>query len=240
VIGIRPCHDLAHVRPRPDIAAKLHGVWTSGGEIDNAIWGKVRVSESIITYRTPCPRNSFAFGEVLRLGEGTLSGSGRERPEVSVGDIIGFDLWQVGHELPGAAYGIPGTFYSLLWKEMVCAFRPEQPLPQPLSSWIMTTPDEVLMQRLLFSEPTSIYLPEVKAGSMRTNSNRKTNVKLSAERVLGVGSGRFVNKAFTEPGCRIGDGALFMRGGTVDHQHGPRVKLSFTRWDDVEAVVDAR
>jgi co-chaperonin GroES (HSP10) len=213
---IRPCHDLALIRPRPDIEDALHGL-----------------APGSFKYTVTSRRDQFAFGEVVALGRGTPYGSGRERPEVVTGGIIGFDLGQVGHVLPNG-------LYTLMWKNMLCrvATLAEGDLPIPLCSQVVTVPDEVAMGRLVFSGQTSLIMPgTTSSAGIATSDVRKTNVKLRAERVVAVGQGEFVRKVFYETGCKIRDIACYTAGATVHTSwHGKR--LAFTPWSEIVAVID--
>lgn len=229
---IRPCHDLALVRPRPDIHAKLHGIPLDDRGSD------VRTGNPIV-YKVTAKRDQFAFGEVVALGTGTPYGSGRERPEVLVGNIVGFDLGQVGHVLPNG-------LYTLMWKNMLCTVTEDLlGMPNPLCSWVMTVPDEIAAARLVFSGETKLVLPRnMNTSGVKSNDMRKTNVRLRAEKVLAVGPGEFVRKVFYETGCRKRDVACFTPGGTVHchwraNVHGEPQRLAFTPWSNIELVIDA-
>lgn len=230
---IRPAHDLAIILPRPDIHARLHGI-----PLDDR--GSCTRTGNPIIYKVTAKRDQFAFGEVLALGSGTPYGSGRDRPEVLPGNIVGFDLGQVGHALPD------GT-YTLMWKNMLCTVPEDlSRLPIPLCSWVMTVPDETAMARLVFSGSNLILPPMTGTGGLKTSDERKTNVRLRAERVVAVGAGEFVRKVFYESGCRAGDIACYTAGGTVHCQWREHVaylqppRFAFTKWSDIELVLDGR
>jgi hypothetical protein len=222
---IRPCHDLALVRPRPDLYAALHGI-----PLDDR-GGGVRTGNPI-QYRVTARRDQFALGEVVGLGRGTPYGSGRERPEVKEGTIIGFDLGQVGHVLPNG-------LYTLMWKNMLCTVnRDMAEIPKPLCSWVMTTPDEIAMSRLVFANSSLIVTPSQSTSGIKTSDERKTNVRLRAERVLDVGPGEFVRKVFYETGCKLKDIACFTAGGTVHAHWTEGRRLAFTPWSEIVVVID--
>ncbi len=232
---LRPTHDQALVIPRPDIHAKIMGVWDDGiegGVIDNALWGKVRV-DCPISYKIPSPRNRFAFVQVDSWGEGTVSGSGLDKPEVEKGDIVGIDLCQVGHVVANEGQ----TKWFVPWKEFLCKFDKDLNCT-PLMNFVMTEYDEEIMNHLIFkSQNGLIALASAHSQGIQTNSNANTNVRIAAERVIGVGSGRFVKKVWVEANCKIGDGAIFMpTNATVDMKlRGPRKR--FTPWSEVEGVL---
>ncbi len=229
---IRPAHDLALIRPRPDLHARLHGIPVDDrGLVVNTL-GQPRTGNPII-YKITARRDQFAFGEVVALGNGTPYGSGRDRPEVMTGTIVGFDLGQVGHVLPNG-------LYTLMWKNMLCSMREELDLlPIPLCSQVMTEPDDVAMGRLAFSESSKLVLPRMTATSgVATNDCRRTAVRLRAERVVGVGPGEFVRKVFYEAGCRKGDIACYTPGGTVHLQWRDGRRLAFTPWSEIVVVID--
>ncbi len=191
---LRPTHDQAIVKLRPDIHAELAGC--KGGEIDSAVFGKVKTSDAI-RYRVPSPRNSFGFAEVLSLGEGTPGGQGQDKPDVKPGDIVGLDLCQIGHELAHQH----DTKCFVPWKYFLCRFSVGAKLPVPLMNWIMSVPDEEAVNHLTFKTATTVILPKTQVTSgLRTNSNTKSKVLLSCEKVIDVGSGRFVKKTFVENG----------------------------------------
>jgi len=184
-----------------------------------------------IVYRVTARRDQFALGEVVALGNGTPYGSGRERPEVLVGSLVGFDLGQVGHVLPNG-------LYTLMWKNMLCTVTEDlAKQPAPLCSWVMTVPDEVAAARLVFSAGSALILPRSSSTSgVKSNDERKTNIRLRAERVLAVGPGEFVRKVFYETGCKTRDIACYTHGGTVHCQwHGER--LAFTPWSEIVLVL---
>ncbi len=223
---IRPCHDLALIRPRPDIHAAVRGI-----PLDDR-GGDVRTGNPI-SYKVTAKRDQFAFGEVVALGRGTPYGSGRERPEVQVGSIVGFDLGQVGHVLPNG-------LYTLMWKNMLCTVgRALSDMPRPLCSWVMTEPDDVAMGRLVFSGASGLVLPGMTTtGGVATNDCRKTHVRLRAERVVATGPGEFVRKVFYETGCELRDIACFTAGATI-HCHWTRgQRLAFTPWSEIVVVID--
>lgn len=221
---IRPCHDLATIKPRPDIHAAIRGIKLDDDGSD------VRTGNPI-QYKVTARRDNFAFGEVIALGKGTPYGSGRERPEVQEGTIIGFDLGQVGHVLPGG-------LYTLMWKNMLCTVpRDIHQLPTPLCSWVMTEPDDIAMNRFVFSQSSLITIPSAATSGIKTSDERKTNIRLRAERVLGCGPGEFVRKTFYEAGCKNRDVACFTSGATVHVHWTDGKRLAFTPWSEVVLVI---
>ncbi len=229
---IRPVHDLALVKPRPDLHARMlgHDVDETGHML--AADGKTRLGNPI-SYKVTPKRDQFAFGEVMGLGNGTPYGSGRDRPEVDIGTIVGFDLGQVGHVLPNGVY-------TLMWKNMLC--RIPQPaiahLPVPLCSQVMTEPDEVAMGRLVFSDSKLILPRYTQTSGISTSDVRKSSVKLRAERVVATGPGEFVRKVFYDVGCKLRDIACYTPGGTVHVQWRGGRRLAFTPWSEIVVVLD--
>ena len=227
-MSIRPCHDLALIRPRPDIHAALRGHTTeyAGNGYRDPRTG------SPIQYKVTAKRDEFAFGEVVALGRGTPYGSGRERPEVLEGSIVGFDLGQVGHVLPNG-------LYTLMWKNMLCTVAQNlEHLPMPLCSWVMTEPDEVAAARLIFSN-SNLIVPRMTATSgVATSDVLRTAIKLRAERVVAVGPGEFVRKVFYETGCKTRDIACYTAGGTVHIHWKEGKRLAFTPWSEIVVVID--
>jgi hypothetical protein len=222
---MRPAHDLALIRPRPDLHAKLHGIPLDSRGSD------VKTGNPYI-YKVTAARDKFAFGEVVALGNGTPYGSGRDRPEVLTGTIVGFDLGQVGHVLPNG-------LYTLMWKNMLCSVREELDIfPRPLCSQVMTEPDDVAMGRLVFNRSNLILPRMTTSGGVATNDARKTSVRLRAERVLDVGPGEFVRKVFYEAGCKKRDIACYTPGGTVHLTWREGRRLAFTPWSEIVVVID--
>jgi co-chaperonin GroES (HSP10) len=211
---IRPCHELAFIRPRPDIHDRMLGM-----------------TMHPTGYRVTARRDQFAIGQVIALGTGTPYGSGRDRPEVDAGMIVGFDLGQVGHILPNG-------LWTLIWKQMLCVFGADQQ-PTPLSSWVMTRADDTAIARLMLAEDSRLVLPGMAASDgVVTSDVRKTRVKLRAEVVEAVGRGDYVRKVFVETGCKRHDIACFTPGATVHLQWRDR-RLAFTPWSEIVCVIDA-
>lgn len=228
---ITPLHGRANIIPRADIANELHGSMGKGGEIDSAIFGKVRVG-SVISYLTPAKRDSFAFGEVASMGHQAREGSGSKAPGVCDGDIVGFDLYQVGHEIDaGAYYPNASVFYTLPWKEIVCRFVGGRALP--VGQWVMLEPDEVMTRRLLFaSSGTTLHLPS--SGPVRTNSNVKTKVRLTAGKILATGG-----LCLDMHGAlnAVGKWALHSPIDAVTIDMGKGQLRAFVKFDDIEELV---
>lgn len=235
-MNLRPTHDQALVIPRPDIHAKIMGIWDDGiqdGFISTELWGKVRV-DCPITYKIPSPRNRFGMFQVDSWGEGTMRGAGLDKPEVEKGDIVGIDLCQVSHVV--AHDGKEKWFVP--WKEFLCKFDPVTLQPTPLMNFVMTEYDEEIMNHLIFKGNSNLVaVSSVHANGIQTNSNPHTNVRVAAERVVAVGQGRFVKSVWTEPGCKVGDGAIFMPcNATVDMKLTGNRKR-FTPWSEIEGVL---
>lgn len=230
---LRPTHDQALVRPRPDIHSEIAGC--KGGEIDSAVFGKVKTSDAI-RYRIPCKRNTFGFVEVLELGEGTPNGQGQDKPDVKRGDIVGLDLCQVGHVLAHQH----DEKYLVPWKYFLCRFSVGQSVPSPLMNWVLTQPDEESVNHLMFKNATSVVLPRgATIEGIRTNANTSSRVYLGVERVVETGPGRFVNKTFVDNGCKPGDAVLFLStNASVDLNLLGHMRYRFTPWSEIEGVLE--
>lgn len=230
---IKPLHSRANVIPRVDIHTATNKFLHAGGEIDAGIFGKMRVGSSI-QYTTPCRRNNFAFGEVMSMGL-----PDRERPrgvEVSAGDIIGFDLFQTGHELDAAPYyENAASFYTLPWKEILCKFAAGAPLPEPVGDFCMVEVDPIMTRRLVLSSAGStLELPGSMRSGAATNKGKATKVKLVAGKFLAFGM--HANRA-RAGAAELGDWALFnpMDGVDIDYTGGRN--LTFVKWDEIEQLV---
>lgn len=234
---LKPTHDQAIVIPRPDLHAEALGVWDAGcgGYIETKEFGTVRV-DCPVRYTIPAPRNTFGFVQVDSWGEGTIRGAGLDKPDVEVGDIVGVDLCQIGHCV---AHGGKEKWF-VPWKEFLCKFRPKDLInPTPLMNYVMTEYSEEMMGHLMFKGGSGlIAAPSVHAKGIQTNSNSNTNVRIAVEKVLGVGTGRFIKGTWTEPGCKVGQGVIFMPfQGTVHMQIGA-ARRGFTPWSEIEAVLE--
>lgn len=232
-----PTHDQAIVIPRPDLHAEALGVWDAGcnGFIETKEFGAVRV-DCPVRYTIPAARNTFGFVQVDSWGQGTIRGAGMDKPDVEVGDIVGIDLCQVGHTVAHAGK----EKWFIPWKEFLCKFNPKDLInPTPLMNYVMTEYSEEMMNHLAFKGGTGLIAPGVThAKGLKTNSNPNTNIRIAVEKVLGVGTGRFVKKVWTEPGCKEGQGVVFMPfQGTVHLQIGA-ARRAFTPWSEVEAVLE--
>lgn len=230
--AIMPLHGRANIIPRPDIAAGLHELIGMGGEITSEVFGRVHVGDQV-TYVTPCPRDSFAFGQVGAMGQPSMEGSGAQHPGVAKGDIVGFDLYQVGHEIDAAPYYPEAkVFYTLPWKEIACRFV--DGLPIPAGPWCMLEPDELMTRRLIFaSSGTMLHMPGVGA-SVRTNSNQRTKVRLAAGKVQALGC--LAVDDCTEPGI-VGQWALYNPIDAVTIDLGKAGKMAFVKFQDLEQLV---
>lgn len=224
---IRPCHDLALIRPRPDVHAAVMGY--SETAVFDAHGHPLHVGSPIM-YRVNGKRDRFALGEIIGLGPGTPYGSGSDRPDVAIGGIVGFDLGQVGHLLPDKTCTLP-------FKQLLCEAKGED--LRPLSSWVLTEQDDVAMGRFIFGDGSGLIVPgRTLADGIGAGDSRKTRVSLLAERVCAVGRGQFVKKAFIETGCKPRDIACFRSNGVVHCSWPGRRRLSFVQWSDIELVID--
>jgi hypothetical protein len=235
---LTPLHSRLNVLPRPDIANAIHGTKVEGGVIDNAIWGSIRV-ESPIQYQTPAKRDSFAFGEVLATG--TPASTGERDPPVLTGDIIGFDLWQIGHELDADAfYPDRRTFYTLPWTHALCRFSKYDAnggAPYPCGDWLMFEPDEVRTARWLIGSDGTLTLPGGLRGAVATNSNQKSKVRATVGKFLAAGL--VVHRTMRKVDWKLHEWyGIYnpLDAVTINLPgHGQR---AFVRWDDVEQAVE--
>lgn len=223
---LTPLHSRFNVIPRADIANALHGMNVDGGYIDNAIWGRVHVA-SPIQYKTPAPRDSFAFGEVAAVG--TPDGLWGGPPPAKVGDIIGFDLWQIGHEFDAEAfYPHARTFYTVPWGKAMCVFK--SGIPRPLHDWVMVEPDEVRTFRWLAGTKL-ISAPGMMGGSVGTNTNSQTKVRGVVGKVLTLG--------VSVPHVDAPEGfAIYNPLDAVTIDLPGQGKRAFVRWGDIEQAVE--
>lgn len=233
---IVPMHGRANVVLRPDIHNDLHGLLVKGGVIDSAVFGKVRV-ESPIRYKTPCPRDCFAFGEVMAMGHPSTEGSGSEPICASDGDIVGFDLHQCGHQIDASPYyERADAFVTLPWKEIACKFSAGSREPTPLGRWIMVEVDEVTTRRLVFgSSGSSVLLPGNLKKGVRTNSNSNTKVSLLAGKILSLGD--TVQRIAPLGDVCPGNWALFSPHDAINIDLGKGKQRAFVRYDELEQIV---
>lgn len=247
--AVQPLHEFIIVRPRPDIHGQLAQISLQGGEIDTALFGKVKTGDAIQYRQTGMP-NNFAFGEVLRMGPGRTHGPSSEMPLVRSGSIIGFDLAKVAVGCPsdeGRAQP-DGTamleeIYFLPFNAALCRFDVGASLPVPLSNFILTEQDDEGMDRFQFSsrrgeKPSGLILPDtVRSRGLATNDRKGTNIHLSVERVVDVGPGKWIKSVFQEVPDVRGKLALFVRMVSVDLlAYGKRHR--FTPYSSIIGVVD--
>lgn len=235
---IIPLHGRANVVLRPDIHNELHGLLVKDGIVDSAVFGKVRC-ESPIKYKTPCKRDSFAFGEVMAMGFPSSNGSGAEHPSVFQGDIIGFDLHQCGHQIDASPYyERADSFVSLPWKELACTFQPGAAEPIPAGRWLVVEVDEVMTRRLVFGVRGGhgLLLPGGVRGGVRTNGNSQTKVSLLAGKVLSLGDR--AREIIPDGAVSVGDWALFSPHDAINIDLGKGRHRAFVRWDELEQVVE--
>lgn len=234
---LKPLHGRANVILRADIHNAVHGFLEKDQEIDTELFGKVRVAAPI-QYQTPVPRNAFAFGQIGAMGQPAAEGSGRHRPMVESGDIVGFDLYQCGHEIDATPYYEGArTFVTLPWKEILCVFRPGKDLPIPVGQWIMVRMDEIQTRRLLFggSGAGKVLLPDSARGGVATNKGKSTKVKLAAARVAAMGN-RAIQLASGE--LTRNQWVIYNPMDAVDIAYTKKRQLTFVQWDDLEQVVE--
>jgi co-chaperonin GroES (HSP10) len=224
-VSVKPHHDTVTLRPRADLHALLHGVQTDGGHIMSALFGDVRI-DNPITYKVTGRLNQFAFAEVVALGGGSVTGQGRDRPDLEPGAIVGVDLGQIGHSLPG------GVWHTT-WRNLLCVFRPGNALPQPLMNRVMVEHDEKLIDRFVFQR-SQLVSAKVGRSDVKTNDRAKTKVGVALGRVIGTGKGRYVRKAFEAIGVTRGEVVAFEpTNGVVDFMFERGRLLKFVPWSEV-------
>lgn len=185
---IRAINNTILCRPRPDIHAQLCRFATAGEEIDSAIFGKVRVDNSV-SYDVTSQPNNFAFGEVISMGRGPAWMEPRYLPAISPGSIIGFDLATVSHAHPFEGE----ILFMMPIDAALCRFDVGARLPAPLGGWILTEEDPVSLRRFQFRDRKSaLILPDtVHAKGLKTNDRTWSRVTIAVEKVLAVGTGGY-------------------------------------------------
>lgn len=233
---ITPLHSRANVIPRADIHASLHELMFHGGDIDTELFGRVNVGATI-QYQTPARRNSFAFGQVAALGTRDRALT-EDANGIEPGDIIGFDLFQTGHQLDASSYYENAPwFVTLPWKEILCRFTTKNELPLPVGWWLMVEPDPIATRRLVFGDGGGgLYLPGSIKGGLATNANSNTKVRMCAAKLVSAG---FRAAELCSGVARIGDWVLYNPIDAVDIDYAGGRKLAFVKWDDAEQVVSA-
>jgi co-chaperonin GroES (HSP10) len=217
---MKPCHDLAIVRPRKDVHARLFSALSD---------------PRLVNYKWLATPNKPAVAEVVALGPGTSYGSGLDVPEVEIGDLVLFQEQDVHHEIgDGAERTVFIGFRGLLatiHEDAACPLK-------PLSNYVLTEKDTAAMTRVAFAGDVKLYLPDsVTSRGMQTNHSPSTQIRVHAERVISTGKGRFVRKTFVEPGCVPGDVLLFMKTMSLEVRLRGR-DYTLTPWGEAIAVVD--
>jgi hypothetical protein len=217
------------VTPRPDLHARLHNAQPETQSIMTALFGAVTVG-SPITYKVTGKLNQIAFGVVERAGKGTPIGQGNDRCPVEQGDVVLFDLGQVGHSLPNGQLG-------MLWRNVLAVLRPDAEYPEPCLNWVLTKRDDALKDRFVFSK-SKLVTPRAGAGIVKTNDRARSRVGVCVDRVLRVGTGRFVKRAFEAIECQTGDVVAFMPTQSVDLMWKRGELLRFTAWSELLFTVE--
>lgn len=229
-VSVRPHHDLAVIQPCPEFHAALHNVQVDGGNIMTKMFGAVKLGNPI-SYTVTGKLNKFAIGRIVSLGKGTASGQGQDKPAVKVGDIVGFDLGQVGHVLPDGNY-------TLIWRNLLCLFDPGRLLPMPLMNNVMVQYEDELVDRFRFQK-TNLVMPKIGAAPIKTNDRAHTRVGITVARVLDVGAGRFVRKVFEGVDVVAGEVVAFMpHNGVVDFTFTQGRLFKFVPWSEILFSVD--
>jgi len=241
---ITSLHGRANVILRADLHNRVHGFMERDGEIDTDVFGKVRVAAPI-QYKTPVPRNSFAFGQIGCMGLPAREGTGRIRPPcVEEGSIVGFDLYQTGHQIDASQYYEQAdSFVTLPWKEIICVFVPGQDLPIPVGNWCMLRVDEIATRRLVFSSAHAggkIVLPGSVSDGVATNkgnAGQKTKVRLVAGQFWRMGPTALQHAdGIARPGKT--HWALVSPMDAVTLRYNKKRVLTFAKWDDLEQVIE--
>jgi co-chaperonin GroES (HSP10) len=233
MISIRPLHDTVTLRPAPELHARLHGIQIDGGSIITELFGEVRLSQPV-DYKITGKRNQFAFARVVRIAEeGSLTGQGQDRPDIAPGDVVGVDLGQIGHKLPGG-------LWQTSWRNLLCKFSEWRDMPTPLMNQIMVEYDQQLVDRYSFqNRNTTLTIPKIGPDDIKTNDRQRTRVGLTAGRVLATGPGRFVKKTLEHINVGPGDVVMFSNAsGVVDFMFKRGQLLKFVAWSECESVIE--
>lgn len=232
MITIRPHHDLVTLKPAPELHAAIHNLHVEGGSIRSALFGDVRIDNPLV-YAVTAKLNQFAMARVIRLGEGSPTGQGQDRPALEAGDVVGVDLGQVGNVLPGG-------IWQTAWRNLLCQFTRESELPVPLMNRVMVEYDDKLVDRFVSQRRDAvIHLARTAGAPIKTNNRAHTKVGLTVARVLAVGPGRFVKKVFE--GIQVGAGEVVSfapTNGVVDFTFKRGQLLKFVPWSEVESSID--
>lgn len=226
---IKPHHDMVVVTPAPHLHARLHNVQLETQSIMTELFGEVRIDQPI-TYKVTGKINQIAFGIVERAGKGTPIGAGNDKCPVVPGDVVLFDLGQVGHVCPNGQY-------VMLWRNVLAVLRPEQEYPAPCLNWVLTKRDDDLQDRFVFTK-AKLFTPRHGAGVVKTNDRKRSRVGVSVDRVVHVGAGRFVKKAFESIECQPGDVVAFMPTQSVDLAWRRGELLRFTAWSEILFTIE--
>lgn len=122
----------------------------------------------------------LCYAEVVSVGPGSLEQS---RVELSVGDIVTFDLANVSH-----AYIADGIGYQVLPQKAIVEVRIDGEF-QAILDWVVTVQDQEAMAAgisQLVRAPDTILVD----GQRTENQTRDGNVRLVYERVVSFGRGR--------------------------------------------------
>ena len=169
------------------------------------------------------------------MGKGAPIGSGLDIPECKVGDIVCVDGCQIGHIFPDGNH-------QVLFRDIICRMDDLETLPTPLTSWVMTTPDEVLYRRFLDIKADWLVLPPSARSAIGSSGIAGSSINLTCRKVVAAGRGELVNvnsnrrRVFWEVECRPGHGAIFMPANGVQ-LHLTGHNLRFVRWSDIEACL---
>lgn len=228
-IRVKPHHDMVVVNPAPHLHAKLHGVQVETNSIMSELFGEVRIDQPI-AYKVTGKVNQIAFGIVERSGKGTPIGTGNDKCPVVPGDVVLFDLGQVGHVLPNGQM-------VMLWRNLLAVLRPDNEYPEPCLNWVLTKRDDALQDRFVFTK-SGLVTPRAGAGVVKTNDRKRSRVGVVVDRVLRVGCGRFVKKAFESIECQTGDVVAFMPTQSVDLAWRRGELLRFTAWSEMLFTIE--
>lgn len=258
---IRATNNTILARPRPDIHAQLCKFASQGDVIDSAIFGKVRV-DNTVSYEVTSKANNFAFGELLSMGQGPSWMDPAYLPRVVPGSIIGFDLAQVSHAFPFPSEKGTETLYLMPMDAALCRFDVGARLPVPLGGYVLTEEDPVSLRRLSMRDRKSkLILPDTTMSrGLKSNDRTWSRVTIAAEKVLDVGTGGYaiIEKNLDKPiGWKpsgepvferertllhpdreaVGKVALFLPTMSVDlFVYGARHR--FSTWDRIRTLID--
>lgn len=228
---IRPTGDQVLIRPDASIHARVHGAQVEDGKITSAVFGEVRVGNPV-SYRVTGKLNQIAFGHVEAIGPGALFGQTRDAPPAAPGDVVLFDLGQVGTALPDGRY-------MLSWRNLLARLDPSDDYPQPCLNWVMSKQEAHLASRFVFRD-SMLHSPG--GAKLQGNDRARSRSRYVVDRAFRVGPGRYVQRAmqvaFESSPCAPGDAVLFYPFKSVDLAWRRGELFRFTEFSEVFGVVE--